>query len=261
VSPGAPVTLFADVDGAEPLTYQWRLNGKDIPGAIEAILSIPDTQATHAGVYRLRVSNPYGLAISTPATVVLATPPSITRQPQSRIVAAGSSTVLNVKARGTLPLQYQWQLAGTNIPGANSFQLVLNNIQAAQQGQYRVIVQNTYDTAISDIATITIQDPPLITQNPTNVTVLSGATVTLAAAASGTAPLTYQWRIDGVNIPAANGPSLVISQIQPAQSGRYTVRVSNGVGSVISQEAIVTVLVPPTVDIVATDPNASEAGP
>lgn len=255
VDPGSPVTLSGEVDGAEPMSYQWRLNGKDIPGATAPFLIIDEVQAAQAGTYRLRISNPYGAALSARASVRLALKPAIMRQPQSKVLAAGTSTVLNVQASGTPPLNYVWRRGATDIPAANSFQL-----QTTQAGDYRVVIQNNYGAITSDVATVTIQDPPTVTQQPTGTTVLAGTTLTLSAAASGTPPLTYQWRIDGANIPGANSPTLVLSQIQPAQSGRYTVRVNNGVGSAISQEAIVTVLPRPTVVIMAIDAFAAEAG-
>ena len=260
VSPGVPATLYAEAQGAEPMTYQWRRDGKDVPGATEPFLIIPETQAAHAGTYRLRVSNPFGTALSAPATLRLAAGPAILRQPQTRIVAAGSSTVLNVQAGGTPALRYRWQFGTTDIPGATTFQLVLTNIQPSQQGTYRVIIENDYGTVTSDPATLTIQDPPAITEHPVGATVLAGASVTLDSAAAGTEPLTYQWRVNGANIPGANSPTLLLQDLQPAQSGRYTVRVSNGVGSAISEEAIINVLVPPSVNIVATDGAASETG-
>jgi len=57
-----------------------------------------------AGAYRLRVSNPYGAALSDAAVVQLAIKPEIIRQPQSKLVAAGSSTVLNVRATPDRPV-------------------------------------------------------------------------------------------------------------------------------------------------------------
>lgn len=260
VAPGSFVTLSTEVGGAEPLSYQWRRNGNDIPGATEPWYMIPDMQAANAGVYRLRVSNPYGATLSVPAALVLALPPSIIRQPESKIVAAGSSAVFNVQARGTPPLHYRWQFNGTDIPGATDFQLALTSIDSSREGSYRVVISNAFDVVTSTAATLTIQEPPVIIEHPLSETVLAGATVTLAAAATGTEPLGYQWRIDGANIPGANGPTLIITNIQPAQSGRYTLRVQNGVGFAISQPAFVSVLVPPSVNIMATDPIAAEAG-
>src|SRR6185295_14733250 len=105
------------------------------------------------------------------ATIQLALEPVITRQPQSRIVAADSSAVLNVKASGTPPLNYTWRRGGTDVPGANSFQL-----QTGQAGDYRVVIQNNYGAVTSDVATVTIQDPPSVTQQPTGGTVLAGTT-------------------------------------------------------------------------------------
>lgn len=254
VLPGTSVTFSVEMSGEEPLSFQWRLNGKDIPGANAPFLIIPSAQAANAGTYRLRVSNPYGTTLSVPAPLVLQLAPQIIRQPESIAVATGGTAIFNVQARGTPPLQYQWRFNSNNIPGATAFQL-----QADTAGAYDVIIANNYGAVTSTVATLVIQEPPLIGDQPVSQTVLSGTTVTLTASATGSEPLTYQWRIDGVNIPGANGPTLVLPGIQPAQSGRYTLRVNNAVGVAISQIAVVSVLVPPAVEVLASDAAAAEA--
>src|SRR6266487_4306399 len=55
--------------------------------------------------------------------------------------------------------------------------------------------------------------------------------------ATGTAPLFYQWRKNGVPIVNATNDQLVISQPQFSDAGRYSVVVSNAENSVTSAEA------------------------
>lgn len=85
--------------------------------------------------------------------------------------------------------------------------------------------------------------PPIITQQPTNRTVFASSTVTLQVTVTGTGPFTYQWRYDGDNIPNATNASLVLPNIQIAQSGRYQVIVLNAAGSAASTPATLTVIV------------------
>jgi uncharacterized repeat protein (TIGR03803 family) len=71
----------------------------------------------------------------------------------------------------------------------------------------------------------------------TNATALIGGTETLAVAASGQQPMTYQWRFHGTNL--ANGPNafgstnadLVLLNLTSAQAGSYSVTLSNGSGT------------------------------
>lgn len=81
-----------------------------------------------------------------------------------------------------------------------------------------------------------------------------GETVTLTVAVDGTAPFTYQWQKEGVNLsdtPRLSGTtsaSLVIGSALPADAGNYTVVVSNLADSVVSSAATLTVKPLPPID-------------
>src|SRR6185295_14769814 len=106
-----------------------------------------------------------------------------------------------------------------------------------------------------------ISTPPQITAQPTNLTVVIGQTATFSAGVNGSAPLGYQWLFNGVPLAGANNPVLTFSNTQPSRAGAYQLQVSNTVGIALSSNATLTVIVPPTVTIAATDPFASEVGP
>ena len=140
-------------------------------------------------------SNP-GNASSRPATV---TAPTITTQPASRTVTAGQSATFTVAASGTAPLSYQWQKDGANLAGATSATLTLSSVTSANAGSYRAVVSNSAGSATSAAATLTVNPAvvaPAITTQPASQTVTAGANVTFTVAASGTAPLSYQWQKD-----------------------------------------------------------------
>ncbi len=69
VSAGADVTFTVAATGSEPLSFQWRLNGTNLPGATGASLSLMNVQAVNAGSYDAVASNAAGLATSAPATL------------------------------------------------------------------------------------------------------------------------------------------------------------------------------------------------
>ena len=86
---------------------------------------------------------------------------------------------------------------------------------------------------------------PVFTLEPVSLRVNQGDTATFSAAASGLAPLLYQWRHDGHDLPGATGTTLTISNAQPGHAGSYVVRVSNLIGSVTSSNALLQVNQPP----------------
>ncbi len=83
---------------------------------------------------------------------------------------------------------------------------------------------------------------PLITSQPANATVTEGNTAQFNVAATGTAPLTYQWRRNGAAIAGATAPAFVTPALTLADNTtQYSVVVSNAVGSVTSATAGLTV--------------------
>jgi hypothetical protein len=64
---------------------------------------------------------------------------------------------------------------------------------------------------------------------------------------AGTEPLTYKWRFNGATITGATTASFTLSNPQAADAGSYTVTVLNPYGKVTSQNAVLTVLVPPSI--------------
>ena len=172
--------------------------------------------------------------------------PSITTQPASQTVVAGSNVTFTATAAGTLPLSYQWWFGGSNIAGATGTSLTLSNVQPAEAGNYTLQVTNAYGTAMSSNAVLTVNPAsggvaPTITIQPASQTVVVGSNVTFTAAATGTPPLSYQWWFGGTNIAGATGTSLTLSNVQPAQAGNYTLQVTNAYGAAISSNAVLTV--------------------
>lgn len=79
-------------------------------------------------------------------------------------------------------------------------------------------------------------DPGILVE-PTDQVAMAGATATFTVVASGTSPFNYQWLKNGTaiansaNISGANGTNLVLSHLGPANSGAYSVVVTNRIGS------------------------------
>jgi alpha-tubulin suppressor-like RCC1 family protein len=73
----------------------------------------------------------------------------------------------------------------------------------------------------------------------------------------GAAPLRYQWRRDGTSLAGATSSTLVINSVRMADSGNYTVVITNAYGAVTSAPAFLQPIgVPPIVSVPPIDTNA-----
>lgn len=167
--------------------------------------------------------------------------PNITTQPLSQTVNPGVNVTFSVAATGSTPMYYQWRFNGANIAGATGTSYTKANVQGTNSGNYSVVVSNVLGTATSANAVLTVNTPPVITAQPQNQAVIAGATATFSVAATGSTPLAYQWRQSGTNIAGATASSFSRLNAQPANTGNYTVVITNGLGSVTSAPASLTV--------------------
>ena len=151
--------------------------------------------------------------------------------PPAGTVFAGDTDTLSVDAGGTPPLNYQWYVGTTRIPGATNSTLT-QAFYATNAGDYSVTVANSYGTVTSSAAAISVTpvNQPSIMQGPLSRTLYPGATLSLGVAASGGA-LSYQWQLAGTNIPGATNASYLAGNVTAANAGAYSVIVSNRLGA------------------------------
>lgn len=60
VNSGSQVTLSVGARGGEPVQYQWKFNGQDMPGATRPVLTLRNLDPSQAGDYTVAVANPFG---------------------------------------------------------------------------------------------------------------------------------------------------------------------------------------------------------
>jgi WD40 repeat protein len=90
-------------------------------------------------------------------------------------------------------------------------------------------------------ATVVAVTAPTITSQPSASPVAVGSAASLSVVAGGTAPLSYQWRKDGVAISGATSSTYTIASTKNSDAGSYTVVVTNSAGSVTSNSTVLTV--------------------
>jgi len=247
VCEGSEVAFNVQAAGTEPLSYQWRKDGTEIPGANAASLIVPGVSSESAGRYSVSVSNTCGQVVSDEATLEVDLKPNIVVQPQSQVTCEGAEVVFSIQATGTEPLNYQWRKDGTEIPGANAASLIIPGVSGDNAGRYGVVVSNSCGQVVSDEATLEVDLKPVIVVQPQSQATCEGSEVVFSIQATGTEPLSYQWRKDGADIPGANATSLIIPGASNDSTGRYSVAVSNSCGQVVSDEATLEVNLKPSI--------------
>jgi hypothetical protein len=135
---------------------------------------------------------------------------------------------------------YNWTFVTLDIPaGAKGNSVQFRWRQLANSG-------SANDHWALDDAAISI-GPRLaqIVTQPSSQTLITGQTATFSVTANGTAPLNFQWRLNGTNFLSATNSTLVLTNVQLGDSGSYSVEISNAAGSIVSSNAILTVTLPP----------------
>jgi uncharacterized repeat protein (TIGR01451 family) len=244
---GQTASFRVTASGTTPLSYQWSFNGTNLAGAVANVLLITNAQVSDSGSYAVLVSNPFGATNSATAMLSVGALPVITTQPTNLAAAVGGVASFGVVASGTPSLSYQWTFNSTNVlPVTNSI-LVITNVQFTNAGTYAVQVLNAFGAQQSSNAVLSVGQPPAILVQPTNQLLVPGGVVSFAVSATGTAPLSYQWRQNGTNltdggrITGSTNTQLTISHVALSDSGAYSVLVSNGWGSVLSSNAVLSV--------------------
>lgn len=102
--------------------------------------------------------------------------------------------------------------------------------------------KNTHQYTINVMPAPTVA--PTISTQPQSVSATSGESVTLTVSATGDPLPTFQWQKGGENIANATGATLSLNTASPADSGSYSVSISNSAGTISSSVAIVTVTDP-----------------
>ncbi|MES2740143.1 MAG: discoidin domain-containing protein [Pseudomonadota bacterium] len=240
ISAGEPARFTVTASGAGPLSFQWMKNGANIGGAngnsyVTPVTTLGDNNST----YSVAVSNGVGKVVSGNATLQVATasPAAIVTAPAAVSIPVGQVAKFSVKAAGSPTLKYKWLRNGVEIAGATGDSYTTAPATAADNGvSFSVTVSNAASSINSAPATLTVfaAARPAFTAQPANVVAQLGQSVTLSATVTGSAPMQFEWRNNGVsvaksvgNIEGSNSVSLKIDTVKATDLGDYTLEVRN----------------------------------
>ena len=260
VNAGANVSFSVSASGTPAPSYQWRKDGADIGGANSPTLDVFNVQAGNAGTYTVLVSNSAGSVLSNGAVLAINVAPTITVHPSAQIVDESLAAQFSIAASGTPSPSYQWQRlpagSGTwanlandgNYSGVATPTLTVSGATMAMSGdQFRGVATNSVGSATSNAAALTVNArvPTIVSASP-DQTIAPGASVELAVVPGGTAPFTYQWKLNGSDLGGANSATLNLANFQSANAGTYSLLVTNAAGTATAT-IILTLLTPPVI--------------
>jgi hypothetical protein len=186
------------------------------------------------------------------------TPPTFSANP----VYAGSSVTVSAAVTGTGPFTYQWQTDGgnggalTDIPGATNPTMTVNttgldNLTVA----YRLVASNGAGSTTGEASLLTVNPGsgpfvrPGFDTTPSPADRFVGGAVTFTARFDGTLPISYQWQVNKGSGPedlaGQTNDTLVLSNLQLADAGQYSLHAINSVGAADSTPSTLTVLPQP----------------
>ena len=272
---GGTATFTAAATGANPYTWVWKAgsttltnghNGRasTVSNATNATLTISGVtfldDSTNVGNYYAIASNNNGTLVTSDPATLSVQPPCFT-PPVSITNVAGTIANFTVNAASCAqPIQsISWDLngnffgdgatgSGSIIAGATTTSLYITNVGDLDAGIYTIHLYDNNSALSIASASLTVLDPPAITQEPANQSKVVGATANFTVTATG-GSLFYNWFKSPNMTPLADGPSpsgggatisgattshLVIANVQAGDAGSYYVIVTNLAGSINS---------------------------
>ncbi|HWF39367.1 MAG TPA: immunoglobulin domain-containing protein [Candidatus Acidoferrales bacterium] len=228
------VALVPTFSGGTAVIGSTGVGSSDISSSATSGGSYSTPPLTSAKTFTLTVTGPTGTVTSTTVTV---TPTNVTISaiaPANQTFAPAPFS-FNAVASGGATNHLNWTASAGSFSGN-----VWTPPNAA--GTYTIQAASADEPSVLVTTSATISGP-VITAQPVSQRICTGGVTTLSVAANYATSI--QWKLNGTNIPGATNSSLVISNASSANTGNYTVTVSNGVGTVTS--AVATVLVGSTI--------------
>jgi hypothetical protein len=175
-------------------------------------------------------------------------------------ILVGNTANFSVGFQGDLGFKFQWYKDTVAIQNQTNSNFSIASVSESDAGSYTVKITNGGGSITSTPATLTVVVPvaPTIISQPESVTVEVGGSAYLYVQTEGTNPILYVWSKDGEPLPMSMGNSFAIMNAQTSNEGIYSVKITNMIGSVTSNDATVTVTTPVVPDPVVVDPVVVE---
>jgi hypothetical protein len=161
VTAGGNATFTVTAIGSTPISYQWQLNGVNVPGATTATCKVANAQEAAEGNYTVIASNVLGpVTSSPPAQLTVQYAPLIVSGPTNEDVKLGAPARFTVTTLGvnvkTNPFHCQWYFDAAPLKNGTGLTLSIPVTRLTNVGTYYLVVSNTYGHVTSDSATLNV---------------------------------------------------------------------------------------------------------
>jgi len=177
--------------------------------------------------------------------------PNITMQPEERITTPENNTVvITCEAESMAPVNYKWKKGSTDVPGANSSTLVLQDIKFTESGNYTCIATNHIGSVTSSNTSVEVQELPAFFLQPSHQDIYlrdqNGAQ--FKCNATGFPYPGFRWyrrlhnETEFIIIPEEDENEYTIPNTVPEHEGVYYCEAHNEQGTIQSRQVNLTVL-------------------
>ncbi len=276
VTAGATATFTAAASGNPTPSVQWMVSTdsgatfNDISGATSTTYSLTPTLAQNGDEFEAVFTNAAGSATTTAATLTVQAAPAVTTQPSDQTVTAGATATFTATASGNPTPSVQWMVSTdsgatfNDVPNATSASYSFIAAFAQNGEEFEAVFSNSLGSATSTAATLTVQTVPTVTTQPSDQTVLAGATATFTAAASGNPTPSVQWMVStdsGATFNDISGATSPTYSLTPtiAQNGdEFEAVFTNTAGSATTTAVTLTVQAAPAVTTPPSDQTVGD---
>lgn len=236
ICPGGAAILTATHNAASP-TFLWSPGGQ----TTESVTNSPGSTT----VYTVTVTDGVtGCSAQANGTITVNTLTSASG-PGNQTNCPGGNLVFTTTASGTGPFSYVWRKDGGSPLAETGNTLTLTGVTAADNGTYSVEVTGTCNSVTNSALGVVIPAPSITVQPQNQATPMgNGAvfSVTASTINSVLAPLSYQWRTNGVDVTGVTASSFAISNLTLAANGMLvSVAVTTCGGTTLSANAVLSV--------------------
>jgi hypothetical protein len=258
---GSLATFTASGSGIPTPSVQWQVSTdgitwSDVSGANSDSYSFTANEGENGYEYRALFTSQAGSATTSAATLTVIAPdqaPTVTLQPSSQSVVAGSGVVFTAAASGNPAPSVQWQVSTdgvhwSDVAGATSTSYAFTATSAENGDSYEAVFTNTSGTATTNAVALVVSDlAPAITSQPVSQTVQAGANATFSAVASGDPTPSVQWQVSmngGAtwgNVAGATAASYQFTAASSENGYEYRAVFTNPAGSATTGAAILSI--------------------
>jgi hypothetical protein len=233
------------------LNYQWYFtpdeeNAEAVTvGTNSPTLTLTDLTPANQGTYYVEVTDLRQTITSNTAFLTIFPPFDIVTQPQgaTKYVGDGHTFTVGIEG-GTGTISYQWLKNGQPV-GTNNPSLTIDPLTQNDSGTYVCVVSDDNGSNTSDPAVLDVRNRLSITQQPTNVGVYVGQSVTLTIQTTGgIGDIEYRWKRGSVTV--GFGQNFLIPEATLATNGTYRCEVSDDNETVTSNTVTITAVPPVT---------------